>query len=61
MIGAADLEVVRGNGIVGGGDIRVEVSLGDILCEGLAFLFQQSVWVWFDSRIGKSLYFYRGL
>ena len=45
MIGAADLEVERGNGLVGGGDVGVEVGLGDIFGESLSFLFRQSVWV----------------
>ena len=31
VIGAADFEVERGDGIVGGGDVGIEVSLGDIL------------------------------
>ena len=31
MIGATDFEVERGNRIVGGGDVGIEVDLGDIL------------------------------
>ena len=31
VIGAADFEVERGDGIVGGGDVGIEVGLGDIL------------------------------
>lgn len=44
MISAADLKIERGYGIVGGGDVGVEVGLGDILGECLSFLFQKSVW-----------------
>lgn len=43
MVGAADLEIEGGDGIVGGGDVRTEVGLGDILSENVSFLFQQSV------------------
>ncbi len=42
MIGTADLEVERGNGIVGSGDVGVEVGLGNIFGENLSLLFQQS-------------------
>lgn len=31
VIGAADLKVERGDGIVGGGDVGIEVCLGDVL------------------------------
>lgn len=43
MIGAADLEVKRGDGIAGSGDVGVEVSLGNILGQSLSFLFRKSV------------------
>lgn len=42
MIAAADLEVEGGDGIVGCGDVGIEVGLGDIPGESLSFLFQQS-------------------
>ena len=45
MIGAADLKIVRGDGVVGNGDVSVEFGLSDILCETLSFLFRQSVQV----------------
>ena len=57
MIGAADLKVERGDGIVGGGDIGVEVGLGDIFGESLSFLFQQSVWASYNFWRGRSKIF----
>ena len=44
MIGAADLKIERGDGVIGGGDVRVEVGLSDILDQSLSFLFRTSVW-----------------
>ncbi len=44
MIGTADLKVERGNGIVGSGNVGVEVGLGNIFGENLSLLFQQSAW-----------------
>lgn len=38
MIGAADLKVEGGDGIVGGGNVGIEVGLGDIFGESLSFL-----------------------
>ena len=44
MVGAANLQVERRDGIIGGGDVGVEVGLGDILGQSLSSLFRKSVW-----------------
>ena len=61
MVGAADLKVEREDGIVGGGDIGVEVGLGDILGQSLSFLFQQSVQALYRFSPPRFLETHRGL
>ena len=61
MIGAADLKVEGGDGIVGGGDVGIEVGLGDIFGESLSFLFQQSVRSSFRFSPWRVLKAHRGL
>lgn len=43
MIGTSDFKVEGGNSIVGGGDVGIEVCLGDIFGETLSFVFEESV------------------
>lgn len=61
MIGAADLKVEGGDGIVGGGNVGIEVGLGDIFGESLSFLFQQSVRSSFRFSPWRVLKTHRGL
>lgn len=38
MVGAADFEVEGRDGVVGGGDVGIEVRLGNVFGESLPFL-----------------------